>query len=357
MTRSAQMELRRRWLELRLLCRPNIGLAAIAPPVCRLAREIVGADAASLFWLDPQGMPLGFFHEDSPLEVRDLFVNEFERLFVGENEINVFSLANAAGAPCGTLIAPSPDYFRSNTHNLLVRPSGHHHSLDLRVDGEDGGRAVLLLFRDDRAAFTDRDAATLTLFDPLLRRAGTSVADTKWTGADGASGHLIVDGASLRIVAMSDGVEALLRNSNLVGRGLSLTGPLQTPPRFIAELCRHASRTGSGVAQAIVPAGRLAAEASSMRAPGSDPALPPQILVTLRHEAPTGMAAIAPILERRLSPLRSEILLYAATGGGRDTLSQTFGISKEAAKKHLAAIYRTIGVGRWEDIPAGLLPN
>lgn len=352
------MALRRRWLELQLLCRKGIGLAAIAPPVCRLARDIVGAEAASLFWLDRDGMPLGFYHEDSPADTRELFVNEFDRLFVGPDEINVFALARMTGAVCGNVMRPPTAYFRSNTFNLLVRPSGHHHSLDLRVEDAQGGRAVLLLFRGPHPAFTDAEARMLTMFEPLLRRAGVAGIAQQWQADASTTGYLVIDTQQDRIVAISEAAEAMLRQSNLVGQRLSLNGPLLTAPRFVAELCETTLRVGKAVTDIAVPAGRLHADAIIMRAP-TDPFTsvfppPPQVLVTLRHEMPVGVALIGPILERHLSPLRSEILLYAASGGARESVAQTFSLSKEATKKHLSEIYRALELGAWEQIPAAL---
>ncbi|WP_157096359.1 MULTISPECIES: hypothetical protein [unclassified Methylosinus] len=147
---------RRKLHALDLLCRAGTGIAPIAPAACRQIRELVGADAASIFWLDENGLPQGFFHEDSPESARDLFVNEFERLFIGPAELNVTALARTPGPRVGRIARPGKAYFSSNTFNLLVRASGHHHSLDLRIDldGRARRRAAVsrrsTRFRDDR---------------------------------------------------------------------------------------------------------------------------------------------------------------------------------------------------------------
>ena len=342
--------LRRQWLELRLLCRPGIGLAAIAPQLCRLAREIVGAEAASLFWLDREGMPLGFFHEDSPEAACDLFINEFDRLFVGPDEINVFALAQRQDAACGHLLAPPASYFRSNTYNLLVRASGHHHCLDLRIDDAEGARAVLLLFRGQTPAFTDQDVGTVLQFMAPLRRAGMAGDIAHWHASEGPAGHVLIDPEDLRILAMSDAADALLRASNLVGQGLTLVGPLVRAPAFLAELCGPAMATGRASADLEVPGGRLVLEASVIRSPLPDQLVPAQVLVQMSRKAPADVALLDPILDLRLSPLRSEILFYAASGGRRDLLSRNFAISKESAKKHLAEIYRAMNVGHWDEL-------
>lgn len=332
-----------------MLCRPGIGLAAIAPRVCRLAREIVGAEAASLFWLDENAMPLGFFHEDSSTESRDLFANEFERLFVGPDEITVFALAQMKGRISGHLLRPPKSYFLSNTHNLLVRPSGHHHSIDLRIDDPQGGHAVLLLFRGERPAFTEADVETLTLFEPFLRRAGTT-ARSRWRSQIANSGHVLIDPETGLIVAISDTAETMLRDSNLVGQGLVLNGPLDAAPRFLADLCEPALKSGAAAACIDVPAGRLNIKAAVLRSRSSHD----QMLVTLDHETPSDIGLIDPVLAKRLSPLRSELLLFAASGGTRDAVSDVFDISKEATKKHLAEIYRVMDVKRWDELANAL---
>lgn len=143
--------LKRKGLELDLLRRTGAGISAIAPMACRILRELVRADAAALFWLDRDGLPEGFFHEDSPAPMRGLFVNAFEELFLGPVELNVAMLARLRGQRAGHLLAPPPECFRSNTFNVLVRPSGHQHALDLRVDHAGRPRAIVLLFRAARA--------------------------------------------------------------------------------------------------------------------------------------------------------------------------------------------------------------
>ena len=162
---------KRRWPELDLLCRAGVGIAPIAPAVCRTLREIIGADAASLFWLDDHGMPAGLFHERAPDAALDLFVNDYGRLFTGPSEINVSQIAAMGGQPVGRLLNPPRDYFHSNTFNLLVRASGHFHTLDLRVDAANRPCAVVMLFREERTPFQGDDASYLVQALPYLRRA------------------------------------------------------------------------------------------------------------------------------------------------------------------------------------------
>ena len=90
-----------------MLCRLGLGLAPIAPDVCALLRALVGADAAALFWMDGNGQPAGFHHEDSPASVRNLFLNE-PHLFTGAGETNIQALAQPDGPRTADCWRPGP---------------------------------------------------------------------------------------------------------------------------------------------------------------------------------------------------------------------------------------------------------
>ena len=163
-----------------------------------------------------------------------------------------------------------------------------------------------------------------------------------------------MDPATGLIVAMFDAAEPMLRDSNLVGQRLGPSGSLNAAPRFLADLCKAVLEAGTATVHVDAPAGRLNIEATVLRPRSAPEQADDQILMTLRHETPADIELIDPVLATRLSPLRSEILLYAASGGARDAVSTAFDISKEAAKKHLAEIYRVMDVRRWDELASAL---
>ena len=59
----------------------------------------------------------------------------------------------------GQLLAPPRSYFRSNTFQLLVRASGHHHSLDVRLEPDGTAAGMLALFRPPGRGFDAAEAA------------------------------------------------------------------------------------------------------------------------------------------------------------------------------------------------------
>lgn len=337
---------KRKWHELELICSTGVGVAAIAPHVCRLLREIIGADAAALFWMDAAGLPAGFFHEDSNPAARDLFTNAFEELFTGEDELNVATLARSAGSDAGHLLAPPASYWTSNTFNLLVRASGHHHSLDLRIDHGGVARAVVLLFRVRRQPFSEADLMALRLSADLLRRAFVTVPGSDRWRAAGPPAHLVVDRSGEVMLFASDAVRMMLQAGNHVAQGVPADGPLTRPPAFAARLCARLEAEIRPQLELSSPTGRLAVSAERLVHPFGACA----VLLTLQPETPERLGLIERILAQDVSPKQKTILLSAASGASRTEAAAQAGTSPEAMKKHLLAIFTATGARSWADL-------
>lgn len=366
------------WQELDLLSRLGVGLAPVAAAFARVLRGLTGADAAALYWLDAQGLPEGFFHEDSPRGVQDLFLTEFERLFLGENELNVTALAQRQGAPIGHLLAPGAGYFRSHTYNLLVRASGHHRTLDLRVEVEGRTRAVVLLFRNlsNHRAFGEGEIATLKRARPYLAGALSQArAPADWSSQPTRSGHLVIDPRGETILLMDEEASALLTQANLVAPHAAAMAPVASlvpaaPGVPIATIATLATITPVAPAARVppclrqlapqaadplrlpMPGGALVAEARPLHSPASGMAGGTLIRLTL--EQPRALAVIERILATRLSPLQREIALLAGLGHPRGDCGPLLGVSAEALKKHLRVIFAATGTRDWETLASAL---
>ena len=338
---------KRYWNELDLVCSTGVGLEAIAPQVCRLLREIVGADAGALFWVDEAGLPAGFFHEDTNPQARDLFVNAFETLFTGEMELNVATLVRFKGLNCGHLLAPPDHYWRSNTYNLLVRASGHRHTLDLRVDHEGQPRAVIMLFRRRTDAFTQEHQTLLQMALPSLRKAFTRPPGAdRWSEASPPA-YLITDPRGETLKFATDEARLLLQQGNQVAQGVPASGPLVAPPLFVRALCRRLA--GESRPSQLLPSahGRLRVSAEALNSPQAGEAA---VLITLVSEVPDRLALVTQVLDLDLSPRQKAILLAAISGVSRSEATQATGTSPEAMKKHLVAIFAVTGVHSWQDL-------
>jgi hypothetical protein len=339
---------KRMWHELELVCSTGVGIAAIAPHACRILREIVGADAGAIFWMDERGLPTGFFHEDSTPGARDLFANAFERLFTGEAELNVATLVRRTGAAAGHLLVPPTSYWVSNTYNLLVRASGHHHTIDLRIDHDGRPRAVVLLFRVRRRPFNEEDLALLKLSADLLRRAFVPGPGSDHWVASAPPAHLVVDRAGRALLFASDAARLLLQDGNHVAQGVPGDGPLREPPAFAGSLCARLSCEPRPSTTLSAPNGRLVAFAEQLGAPVGAPV----VLLTLQAETPTRLGIVERILGQDVSPKQKTILLAAASGASRSEAAQCTNTSPEAMKKHLVAIFAATGARSWVDLGA-----
>jgi len=329
-----------------MYCGLGLGLAPIASEVCAVLRGLVGADAAALFWLDAQGRHEGFFHEDSPAGAQDLFLNEFERLFVGPGEINVPTLARADGPRIGRMLEPGARYFRSNSYNLLVRASGHHHTLDLRVEAQGRTRAVAMLFRAPGAGFTVEDAALLERASGWLARAFADplAAMPAHVGATGSVGHVVLDAEGRLPLFADETAVQLLSQANLPGLGLRAASQVALPLDLLERLgvAQH-----GGTARMAVPGGWLAADMSTLHPLAGHPA---QHLVTLRLQRPRSVDMVQRVLKLPLSPLQREIALLAGLGHARADCHRLAGVGEAALKKHLRAIFAATEASDWDDL-------
>lgn len=340
---------RREWHNIDLICGAGLDIATLTPLLCNHIRNFVGAAAVAMFWMDENGMPVGLHHEDSPESARDLFVNEFERLFTGPSEINVATLAKSDGGKKSILLSPPSDYFRSNTFNLLVRPSGHHHALDLRVSVDGKVRVIVLLFREEANAFTAGDVKRLKTIEPCLHRALTCCNVSRWR-EKGEKGQLIVDAAGEFVLFHNDAAERLLKECTLVGQEVRLMGPIVRAPVFVRDLCSRYGEPWPRRTTVFIPSGRFAVTATPMRA---SPAVAPaaqSILVTLELQVAVCLDVITSLMQTKLSPIQRRIGLAAAGDSPRADIPVRMGISGEALKKHLAAIYLTFNVSSWESL-------
>ena len=338
---------KRHWAELDFVCRSGVGIEVIAPDLCRILRVLVAADAGAIFWMGEDGFPAGFFHEDSPAQARDLFTNAYQSLFVGEAELNVASLISRRDRECGHLIAPARSYWRSNTYNLLVRESGHHHALDLRIDDRGIHRAVALLFRErGREPFTEEDAARLQLTLPALRRALIGQSGNERWLSRGQASYLVVDPSARRLIFCSQAATHLLQQANLVAQGIPATGTLRDPPAFAASLCgRLAGETQPSIILAIAK-GRLLVSAERLSGEGGEGA----VLLKLQHEEPDSIVIMRHVLRLDISPKQRTILMAIANGAPRAEVAAQTRTSPEALKKHLAAIFGATGVRSWTEL-------
>ena len=364
--------------ELDLLVRAGLGIEPIAPALARLLRDLIGAEGCFIGWFDVLGKPAGFFHDSALVEVQDLFMNN-PQLFIGANEFTMFSAARKnSTAKVGSMFRPGKEFYKSNTFNLLVKPCGHHHALDMRVEVNGVTRVVISLFRPEAYLFSEADAHQIKTLYPVLQMVAVKPAENLYTSnmAQGQSrfdrtrgpddtdemGHLLVSADGLRIKMINDQGATLLRLTKLFDQGVLLIKPMTIPPLFIQQLCMHLASGSAAMAQSQmeVIGGSLVMTASWLKSikhaanqestNDDEAALDSNILVRLTFIRPVAINIVRSIGELGLSPLQSRIAMFAATGGSRIECAVHHQVSKEALKKHLREIYAASHCADWHEL-------
>lgn len=349
----------RLWARLRVLSCSGLDLMSVMPDALEIVRGLIPNAASALFLTSHDGVPQGFYHEDSPAEVRNLFLTE-PQLFRGPREYNVFRLVGEPGtAKVGQLLRPPKEFFSSNTYQLLVRASGHHHTLDGRLEVNGRKAGLISLYRETGHGFDEQDAEDLGRialhFEHMLR-----------TGALPAK---VPDGLVEQeaIIVANTGGEPLFISqaaAEILSR-IPLAGPQWPDRRRLPLFCQHlidVLRDGERhpwtmPSHAIpLPGGALQASAHWLRAAGTAaPGDEGLIGITFKHITPPALRVWRNLTKATLSPQQMEVAFWMATGGGRDAVRARMAIGEAVLRDCVKAIYDAIGCTSQEELASALL--
>ena len=162
------------------------------------------------------------------------------------------------------------------------------------------------------------------------------------------SGHILLDGTGQRILMMDDEAAAILRQANLRGLGLNQRLRPEKPPDFFRRLDVRSTRS----VRLPIPGGALVASSRVLHSP--EGGAPGSLLVNLSVERPHRLEVIRRVLSLKLSPLQREIALLAGLGSPRSDCGSVIGVSAEALKKHLRAVFAATGASDWDGLTRAL---
>ncbi len=349
--------------ELDLLVDTGLGVAPIAPALSTLLCRIIGAEAGGMCWFSETGMPEGFYQSGSPREAEELFMNHYEELFVGPHEYTPFWSLRNTGRGVGNAFGASKEYLRSNTYNLIIKPSHCHFLLDALVDLDGVTRLTACFFRSAENPFTEYDAEKLTGLVPVLRRAiGKRPHSLVCGSVKSEGGHLLVSEDGQQVELINAPAAQLLATVKLFDQNVSTTGKSTALPRFAQRLCDRlrAEPIAAATNEIELAGGKLVVRACWLAsAPVSEPGPPAgaptqKILISLEFKQAGAIEVVRRISAWGLSPLQGRIAMYAASGGSRIRCAVHHRVSKEALKKHLREIYAASGCADWQELTKGL---
>jgi hypothetical protein len=343
---------KRRLLErLDLLCSSGVGLEAIASQACTIIRDLVGAQSGSIFWREGNGRPAGFFHDCAPAELKDQFVTRFDELFSAPGEFNMVTFIENTGESIGRMLTTEirDKFLSSNVYKYLCVPLDHHHCLDMRLDHEGRGMALVVLWNGKGQPFGQNDVLSLRQPQALLEQAiRTQHPEVAWRSQGSRTAHFITDLSGTALLAIDPEAESLLSRTHFLRQNVSVAGDVRVAPLFAVNL---AAMLNCGVpAELSLPAanGRLVVRGVRSRCIDGDRQM--QMLVSVDFEMAANVLVVDRLFGLSLTMLQKQIVLFAVQGGVRADCEDRFNVSQESLKKNLRAIYKATGTVNWADL-------
>lgn len=351
----------RAWSRLRVLCCSGLGPLVVAPDAFAVVRQIVPNAAAALFLTDADGTPRGFFHEDSPASVQRLFLEQ-PQLFAGPHEYNVFRLVgDPNGRKVGQLMEPPPEHWRSNSYNLLVRASGHHHSLDARLEVEGRRMGMVSLFREPGQAFDEDDRMDVARVAMHLEHALQAQASGPAVPGGEVDGEaMLVCSPEGRLLYASPQATEWLWQLPLTC--LEWPDRRQLPPFCLKliEVLRDAEQHPWRLPcdSVPMPGGRLQASAQWLGvadADAADPAATQGLVgIVLKRMTPRPLQVWRRLNDSPLSPQQMEVAYWLAVGGTRDAVRERMDIGEAVLRDCVKAVYAEFGCSTQADFLAAV---
>ena len=324
---------------LRSLCCSGFDPIMIAPQICELLHQLIPNAATAIFLTQPNGLPYAFFHEDSPDSAKLLFQNQ-PHLFDGAAEINVFKIVGDLSRPkSASLLHPDDSYYQSNTYQHLVRASGHHHSLDIRLDVNGVAAGALILFREHGVGFTEKDVPTLNQAARYIEHALGAEFSTAASDVITAEQATIVTSQQGDLMCMTDAATTLLQQVPTTYNFWQHGQPL---PKFCMELL-SCLKFGHAEPQLeiSIPSGQLSVRAEWLHASPPHPAL---IALQLKHVIPRSLRCWQLMQASDLSPQQADVAYWLAIGHAKPVICARLGISDAVLKDAIKAIYQCFSV-------------
>lgn len=352
---TGKMQQRRLLERLELLCCSGAGMEAIAPSLCTVFRDLAEADSGSIFWVDSNGQPTGFYHDCATAELKDYFVTNFDTLFSAIDEINMMSMLLPTPPNIGKALDPDfhQRFTKSNVYKYLCLPLEHEFLLDLRVDIEGRGRALLCGWSKKNNPPSPAAAKRVEPVQHWLQQALLqSYRHVNWKSVGSRTAHFITDAKGELLISIDNEAELFLQAGHLLRQNIPMKAEMRDAPSFARQLASMLDETAS--AEIAVPAasGRLVMRAVKSNMRNADGSRVNQMMVSVDLQRAVEVIAIDYLCDQPMTMLQKQIALFAIQGGARRDCDLQFDVSAEALKKHLRAIYNTLEVENWSELAA-----
>ena len=340
---STKIELGKRKVlhRLRHLCCSGHPLIMIMPDVCKLIRQLIPNANTGLGLVHPNGMLYAFYNESTDTKLLALMMNHPELFMDFKTEPHLTWFTTTSMPKCGNALHSTPEYFRSNTYQYLIRPSSCDASLEVRLEVNQIPAGGLVLHREPKSHFHKTDIPLLLHVARYMEFALSGEQDNLFTleSCIGTEQALIIVTPQYDIMWMTEIAAQLLQQ-------IPLSCQFWQPNAALPICCLNVIyqlQYGEDLPQMqiIIPNGILQIRAEWLKNASENHRM---IALHLKKVLPKSLLYWQKIQNSDLSPQEAHVAYLLVTGLSKPVVRAQLGLSEAVMKDCMKSIYQYFNV-------------
>lgn len=324
---------------LRNLCCTQLPLLTIAPDIFHYLNVLIPHDAYGMALTYPSGEPYILYYKNlNPQSMR--YVQENTELFLNLKTESHIRWLNCPTLPkVGNLLRPDDPYFHSLTYQMIVRQSGLHHTLDLRLERNHIPAGGLTLYRHMSHPFSQQDHHLLEQAGIYIEYALNHQMNEKDDDTIDADQALLIVNVQNELVMMTDAAQELL---NLLPIHYDFWEPYKALPKSCYQVINEL-KYGQNIPKLnlTIPNGILTLRAEWLNAQNTVESC---IAIHLKRSLPRSLIILKKLEELELSPQACQVAFSLITGMSKNEILEKLVISPAVFKDCIKAIYQSLDV-------------
>ncbi|NWK74793.1 hypothetical protein HYG93_10985 [Acinetobacter sp. SwsAc6] len=324
---------------IRYLCCSGHSAITLAPLFFKYLNQLIPHDLHAFALTSASAVPYMYYHSGLDQRFIDLLQHEVEIFLDPKTEGHMRWLDTPTLPKSGNLLRPDEQYFQSNNYQIMVRGSGVHHTLDLRLEQSNKPSGGVSLFRGVGSSFSEQDSYFLSQVGQYIEYALQHQTTLRNEfNFDVEQAMLILDPNS-EVIMMTDSVKDLL---NLLAIHYDFWEPNKALPKICYQVINEL-KYGVQLPQTRIdiPNGILNIRAEWMFSPLQQDRC---IALHLKHELPRSLFIWTKLENADLSPQQCQVAYLLVTGNSKQDIMHKLEISPAVLKDCIKAIYLTFHV-------------
>ena len=323
---------------LRNLCCTQLPLLTIAPSIFDYLNFLIPHDAYGMALTYPNGEPYILYYKNlNPQSMR--YVQENTELFLNLKTESHIRWLNCPMLPkVGNLLRPDDPYFHSLTYQMIVRQSGLHHTLDLRLERNHIPAGGITLYRRMSQPFQLQDHRLLEQAGVYIEYALNNQMEDGDDVIESDQALLIVNSQN-ELVMMTDAAKDLL---NLFPIHYEFWEPYKALPKSCYQVINEL-KYGQQIPKLslTIPNGILTLRAEWL---SSQNTTDTNIALYLKRSLPRSLIILKKLEALDLSPRECQVAFSLITGMNKSEILQKLSISPAVFKDCVKSVYQSLNV-------------